>query len=160
MSFIRVIIKWVINELKLNWTEQFETYLLGANIWLLCSHCFVFWIRSLVNWTEHWFNDQFHHDFHAHNEIKSSESFFFRVTFFDVSVLFVSKWKFHHSSLHMIDNHDLMSNCWMIGNIVEFYFLGTRLSQLWFYTIFYPMLSHFIKIIFFFCSFFIICYHN
>ena len=35
-------------------------------------------------------------------------------TFFDILVLFVSTWKFHHSSSIVINKHNLMSNCSMI----------------------------------------------
>ena len=33
-----VMIKWAINELKLSWTEQFETYLLLKKVFLRCFH--------------------------------------------------------------------------------------------------------------------------
>ena len=35
----------------------------------------------------------------------------FNLTFFEILILLLSKWKFHHSSSNMITKHDSMSNC-------------------------------------------------
>ena len=49
----------------------------------------------------------------------------FQGYFFDVSVLLVSKRKFHHSSSSMISEHDLTSNCWMIQDFNIFWHYST-----------------------------------
>ena len=52
----------------------------------------------------------------------------FQSYLFEILVLLLSEWEFHHSSSNMISKHDLMSNCWMIQ---AFYICSTVQQLKW-----------------------------